>query len=558
MTANSFQGGRWSRRNVLRSAAVLGGLGVAGAAAGTWAAQAQQETWHSDVVYPGSDGRLVYETVENNSRVPDFSWAGYRNSEVPLPEVPVVDEIGPVSGDNTGRIQEALDAIAAREPDENGFRGALLLAPGEYEVAGTININRSGVVLRGSSQAVDGTVLTATGPPEQFAVIKVGGSGTDEWADAVSGTRTDITSEFVQVGSRTFTVADASVLSVGDNIIVYHPHTQEWSDAVEGGGSVDNPWQPGQLPILYNRYIKAIEGDEITICAPVFNHLDGSLTQSYVYAWDNAGIVRDVGVENLRVTMVADSAEDENHPQNCIYLTQVEDAWVRDCTLLHFSFAGVTTRTATRCTILDTRASHPRSLLQGSRRYNFNAGPRAQQVLFKGLWASDSRHAFATSGTTLASGCAWVDGFNDSGHSESGGHRQWSNGLLFDNIQELNNQSGRGHVISLHNRGDQGTGHGWSSAHSVAWNCTVDNGKHVVAQRPPTAQNYAIGTTGKANGDGWAPGAVGYIEGTNRPGLEPASLFEAQLADRLSLPGQESVCHVDDGVVVAEGSGFGQ
>ncbi|HIW61595.1 MAG TPA: hypothetical protein H9881_03985 [Candidatus Stackebrandtia excrementipullorum] len=534
MSSGPFQG-RWSRRNVLRSAAALGGLGALGVTAGTWAAHAQEATWNSDVVYPGADGRLVYETVENNSRIPDFSWAGYRNGDVPLPEVPTVAELGPVSGDNTERIQEALDAIGAREPDENGFRGALQLAPGEYRVGGMISINRSGVVLRGSSQAVDGTVLLATGPAEQFTVVRVGGSGTDEWSDAVPGTRTDITSEFVQVGSRTFTVADPSALSVGDNIVVYHPHTQAWTDAVEGGGAVnDPPWSPGQLPIVYNRYVKAIDGNEITICAPVFNHLDGSLTQSYVYAWDNAGIVRDCGVENLRITMVANSAEDENHPQNCIYLTQVEDAWVRDCTLLHFSFAGVTTRTATRCTVLDTRASHPRSKLQGSRRYNFNAGPRAQQVLFKGLRASHARHAFATSGTSLSSGCAWVDGFNDSGYSESGGHRQWSNGLLFDNIKELNNQSNRGHVISLHNRGDQGTAHGWSSVHSVAWNCTVDNGNHVVAQRPPTAQNYAIGTTGKANGNGWAPGAVGHIEGTNKAGLEPASLYAAQLADRLS------------------------
>lgn len=534
---------RWSRRRLLQTGAAVGGASLAAAGTTAWALDDDgpsaplDEEWHSDIVYPGSDGKLVYETVENDSRIPDFSWAGYRNGEASLPEVDVVDEIGPVDGDNTAHIQAALDAIGEREPDSDGFRGALLLQPGLYELADSLYLNRSGVVLRGSGQSVEpdeGTVLMATGPHDQVQVIRVGGEGGDEWETPVEGTETDIVDDFVQVGSRTFTVDDASALEVGDNIIVYHPHTQEWTDALEGGGGADGPpWEPGTRPIIYNRYIKEIEGNDVTICAPVFNNLDRSLSQCYVYVWDNSEVVRDVGVENLRIEMQHDHNEDEDHPENCVYLNRVEDAWIRDCTLLHFWFSGVHTRTATRCTILDTRASHPKSLLQGSRRYNFNAGQRAQQILFKGLWSSHSRHAFATSGFSLSSGCVWTDGFNEEGNSESGGHRQWSNGLLFDNIEELNSQSNRGHVISLHNRGDQGTNHGWSSAHSVAWNCTVDNGKHVVAQRPPTAQNYAIGTTGDANGEGWAPGAEGHIEGTNQPGLQPASLYEAQLQDRL-------------------------
>ena len=46
---------------------------------------------------------------------------------VPLPNVPVVLTISPVSGDNQANIQNALDQIAAMAPDANGFRGALLL-----------------------------------------------------------------------------------------------------------------------------------------------------------------------------------------------------------------------------------------------------------------------------------------------------------------------------------------------------------------------------------------------------------------------------------------------
>ena len=39
-----------------------------------------------------------------NNRIMDFSYAGYKNGEVELPVLPVVLEIDPISGDNTSHI----------------------------------------------------------------------------------------------------------------------------------------------------------------------------------------------------------------------------------------------------------------------------------------------------------------------------------------------------------------------------------------------------------------------------------------------------------------------
>ncbi len=51
---------------------------------------------------------------------------------------------------------------------------------------------------------------------------------------------------------------------------------------------------------------------------------------------------------------------------------------------------------------------------------------------------------------------------------------------------------------------------------------------------PPTAQNYAIGCFGKMTGKiFFPPPPPGHIEGSGRPGLEPRSLYRAQLAQRL-------------------------
>jgi hypothetical protein len=69
----------------------------------------------------------------------DFSSAGYEaGGGVALPVVPVVITIGPVSGDNTSHIQAAINTASQLAPDINGFRGAVLLGPGTYDLSGIV------------------------------------------------------------------------------------------------------------------------------------------------------------------------------------------------------------------------------------------------------------------------------------------------------------------------------------------------------------------------------------------------------------------------------------
>ena len=79
-----------------------------------------------------------------------FSHAGYMGGGVALPTVAVQKSVEPSGGDDTARIQAAIDAVAALPlKDKDGFRGAVLLAPGVYPCSGTIRIAADGVVLRG-------------------------------------------------------------------------------------------------------------------------------------------------------------------------------------------------------------------------------------------------------------------------------------------------------------------------------------------------------------------------------------------------------------------------
>ncbi|PCC72047.1 hypothetical protein SAMN02745121_01256 [Nannocystis exedens] len=495
-------------------------------------------SWTSQIV-PVEGDALTYVADDQGNRIPDFSWAGYHRGEAPIPDVPMVLGIEPVAGDNTAHLQQAIDELGATPLGVDGLRGALLLAPGEYEIHGTVRLRHSGVVLRGAGDGDDpatSTILRAIGDePHQRVVLVVGSGDNDRWQAELPDTRSDIVSERVPVGARTFEVADPSLYAVGDHVVIVHPCTDAWLAAVDHGGTGDDaPWTVDSQPLVFKRQILAIDGAALTIDAPVFNHLDRSLSQSYVYKLDREGLVTEVGVEDLRIDIETQGGDDEDHAWSAIAMRGVEDAWVRRFTALHFGFAAVTVQTGTQVTVADARALDPVAQITGERMYNFDVS-NAQQVLFTGCHATNGRHHFVSNGTSYTSGVVFHRSTSTGPNASSEGHRRWSMGLLYDNVVESAPAKDGLVVLGLYNRGDYGTGHGWASAHSVAWNYATGDGVAVV-QRPPTAQNYAIGGSGTFSGD--KPPApfdqpAGYIEGSDQAGLVPESLYERQLAERL-------------------------
>jgi len=511
--------------------------------------------WQTEIVYYGEDSSLVYVSDAEGNRIPDFSYAGYKGGLKAIPDVPVVKTLSPVEGDNTTRILSALSEIYYTFEEENGFHGALLLEAGTYEIKGKIMLKYSGVVLRGVGNGDDpetNTILWATGnSPAERTVIIAGGGSTSRWRDAVSGTQTDITSDTVFVGEREFEVADASAYEIGDNIIIYHPCTDAWLSTIEYGGThsgegdaepgVDIPWEVGSQPLVFNRYITNIEGNQITVDAPLFNTLIKNLSQSYIYKYSRSNLKTNIGIENLRIDIETAGGTDENHAENAIDLYQIEDAWVRNCTMLHFTMSGIRTHTASRITVENCNALDPVSIIEGGKRYNFNVYTASQQILFRNCHATNGRHHYVSNGTSWTSGCVFLDCTSSGAYTSSEGHRRWSMGLLYDNLIELDGPRPglNPRLLGLYNRGYYGTSHGWAIAHSVAWNCDVADGDLIV-QKPPTAQNYAIGCSG-ANITGQKPPASfdepeGYIEGSNSSGLYPRSLYIAQLEERLGHP----------------------
>jgi len=129
----------------------------------------------SSLVWVGAGGSLIYAPHANTGQtnavntIPDFSFAGYRGGGIPLPNVPVAETVNPVSGDARTVIQSAIDRVSALPLNADGFRGAVLLKSGRYEVNGSLSLKASGVVLRGERQNTSekgGTELVATSPTQ--------------------------------------------------------------------------------------------------------------------------------------------------------------------------------------------------------------------------------------------------------------------------------------------------------------------------------------------------------------------------------------------------------
>lgn len=460
------------------------------------------------------DGKITYKADSKGDRIPDFSYCGYMASEQPIPFVPVKVIVPLKKGDATLRIQAALDYVASLPQDANGFRGAVLLNKGVYQVNGSLKIKASGVVLRGSGMEAGGTtVLGAT--TDRATLIQVLGK-----KDRKKSKEIEITDAYVPVNAFTFHVAHASDLKAGDMIIVHRPSTQAWINALGtdhfGGGLTALAWKPGERDIYWDRKITAIDGDKITIDAPLTTALDSAYGGGKIARYDWPGRINKVGIENLRLqsTYDASNPKDEAHRWMAITMEDVSDAWVRQVIFEHFAGSAVfVEETANRVTVEDCKSLAPVSEIGGQRRYTF--WTTGGQTLFQRLYSVNGIHDFAagycTPGPTAFVQCSAWQSLGYSGSIDS-----WASGVLFD-VANID-----GAPISYMNKGQDEQGAGWNAANSVFWNCSS---AHVDCYQPPTAQNWAFGTWAQFGGDG-------YWESSNET-LSPRSLYYAQLAQRL-------------------------
>ncbi len=185
------------------------------------------------------------------SRLPDFSFAGYRRGEKPLPDLPPGVSVrdfgarGDGETDDTAAFQRALAEVKT---------GAIEVPPGRYRLSDQLEITRSGVVLRGAGP--ERTILFFPKPlndirPNWGSTTTGQKTSNYSWSGGFVTLRgsfrsrdlTDIT-EPARRGDREFTVAFTNGLRVGQEVEVFQSDTPENTLAVHlydgDSGSVEN------------------------------------------------------------------------------------------------------------------------------------------------------------------------------------------------------------------------------------------------------------------------------------------------------------------------------
>lgn len=497
-------------------------------------AMAQQPLVKSKWIYSDDNGKLVYKTTPKGDRIIDFSHAGYKGGGVALPYVPTKLTVHPLGDgkDCTDYIQKAIDMVSALPLDEDGFRGAVLLAPGRYVCERPLQIKADGVVLRGSGSDKSGSVIVMAGGKHTAIVVNNGlrqRIGNRLGAASPEEESIKVVDKYIPAGSCRFTVADASRLSVGDDIEISKPVTEKWikfmkmDDLVRDGKP--QTWIKAGSLLIAERTIAAIDGNTVTLTVPLVDSYDAKFTgnNTTVVVANNVQRLKQCGVENLRIESPEQAI---NHTKALYYALRIngEDCWAKDINAMEtMESIGIGGR---RITVQQVNVIR-RALHQGASK-PAEFAPNGGQILLDRCSVEGDNIWYVALGAGQTGPIVFLNcTFKGNGHVE--GHQRWSTGLLMDNC------SLPGGGIDFKNRGSMGSGHGWGTAWSVAWNCEA---KSYVNQIPPGTCNWVIGSKGEStplrrpfNKSG-ATLPVGIFDAHETP-VAPQSLYLAQLKERL-------------------------
>ena len=511
-------------------------------------AAAAAERPSSEWVRRGADGKLAYKATERGDRIMDFSHAGYRGGGAAIPHVPVKQTVKPSGdADDTQLIQAAIDEVAKLPVDANGFRGAVLLAPGVFPCAGTINITASGVVLRGSGSAgAQRSTIKMIGEPHLAVAARIGGRGGGGGGangpasrEAESDVQTTVVDAYVPSGAISFNVADASKFDAGDAITIRRPVTSAWVQFMQMHDLVrdEKPqtWLKAGTTTDAERTIAAVDVNRITLDVPLSDSFDRELLDppGTVVARISSPPPRlaNVGVENLHIESPP-QAISHSRPHHTAIRLSGEDCWIRDLrsdeTMNSISVGG------RRITVQNVHVMRMAKHEGASKPAEL--APNGSQVLFDRCSVSGENVWHVATAGRLAGPIVVLNcTFQGSGKSES--HQRWSTGLLYDKCRATG-----GAGFEMRNRGSMGSGHGWSMGWGVMWNCA---GESFLAQNPPGAHNWLIGCVGERRSAprpfGSGPMLAEATVDSHGTPVAPSSLYLAQLEERLGRQALKSI-----------------
>jgi hypothetical protein len=273
-----------------------------------------------------------------SSRLPDFSWAGYRSGDAPIPEVKVVASVKNFGAaadgktDDAKAIQAAIDKTAA---------GAIEIPAGRYVLNEPVTMRKSGIVLRGAGAGKTIFVVPRSleqvrgaSPAGKMSAYAFGGGfvmvqGADDGAHL-----TDIVAPASR-GERTIVVKNDHTITPGTWVRVRMNHDPALGRLIHGGLHDAAPKTGQEIPYFMNWAAKVVtvDGPKLTLDRPL--RLDvNPAWEAQVYAF--APTVHDVGIEGITFEFAGTPKREHLMEEgfNAIEFRGVSNGWVRDVTTI--------------------------------------------------------------------------------------------------------------------------------------------------------------------------------------------------------------------------------
>lgn len=484
-------------------------------------------TFYSCKKHENADQETFAHASISMGTIPDFSFAGYMNSEEAIPNVPVVFTLEPRQGNNYHFIQNTINLLASK-PLVNGFRGAILLKAGVYEISDPLYIRASGIVIRGEGQHRGGTTLLSTKQykyqqlvqslQRQAVINIIGNTGGPLNANKAE---TKIVNN-VKVANVEIEVEKITGFEKGDNIIITKTTNQDWVTFL---GMDKYGWDPSYFQISHKRVIKDIVANSIILNIPMVDDINLEHGGGTITVVKHEDLIENSAVENIRFDSVYEGDEDENHIWSAINLNGTKNCWVRNITAENLALSAVAIFNSEQITVQDCAIFNFKSKPIGDRRYPFFLDINCTGVLFQRCYSDGARHPLIT-GPKIAGPNVFLDCYAQNSSSDTGPHNRWATGTLYDNI----------YSDMIYARNAENTmGHGWTGAYNMFWNNFAEKG--FLIQDPPGARNWLVGGRGRF----YSKSSSQDVSPKMR--VVPRSLFIDQLINRIGITKSSQIIH---------------
>lgn len=530
--------------------------------------------WRS-TLYPEDWAPPADKVFNSDLFLQDFSHAGYRYAEAPLPrpEEPLYDVLAYGADptglqDSTGAIQSAIDACGA------AGGGVVYLPEGVYRVApppgatAALEINQSNVILRGADRAGTRLLNTATAMRKK-SILRVG-NGAGSWLKAVDA-RIPLTGD-LPGPTREIPVESTDGFGVGDEIVIHAEATPAWIREhqmattaywLDKGSSLGG--------VAFFREIVAIDPSEsvLTVDTPVRYALKRR---------DNAAVFRTnkqltgIGIEDISIGNIEHpgtsgwSESDFNDPSKSAYavhaswmiqMENVRHGWIRNVHSFaheenslgtHMLSNGIRVLNSRNITLRDCDLQKVQYGGGGGNGYTYRF-QNSQEVLVVDCAARYQRHGFVqshmrNSGNVLHRVLSQETKQQTAGDGRTNGagsdhHMHLSQSMLFDMATADRD------FYDAHWRSTWGTvAHGLTSTNTVFWN-TRGKQRHPARDHLVRSDQYGfgyvIGTSGASSivdisVSTYRTEPADFVEGEGMgKTLQPASLYRDQLQKRTGL-----------------------